>query len=126
MEDEVEEIWITFPDPQLRLSKIKKRLTHPKFLRFYKKFLNKNGAINLKTDSPQLYNFTKEVIDLYELELIADIDDVYNFETKSAVLNISTYYEGLDISNSSRIHYLRFLINKELPANKDALLKQSL
>ena len=62
--NEVTEIWITFPDPQLRLSKIKKRLTHPKFLRLYQQFLQQNGLIHLKTDSPNLYNFTKTVIQL--------------------------------------------------------------
>lgn len=123
--EEIEEIWITFPDPQLRLSKIKKRLTHPKFLRFYQNFLMKGGAINLKTDSPQLYYFTKEIIRFYELELIADIDDVYNYTDRNEVLNIKTYYEGLDISKSSRVHYLKFLINKQLPFDKDELLKQS-
>src|SRR5690349_14944508 len=49
--DEVCEIWITFPDPQLRLSKIKKRLTHPRFLRSYQQFLEAKGSIHLKTDS---------------------------------------------------------------------------
>jgi len=50
--DEVDEIWITFPDPQLRWSKAKKRLTHPKFLRLYQQFLKKEGIVHLKTDSP--------------------------------------------------------------------------
>ena len=63
--NEISEIWITFPDPQLRLSKAKKRLTHPKFLRFYQQFLRPGGCIHLKTDSPDLYRFTKLVIDLY-------------------------------------------------------------
>ncbi|MDE3143818.1 MAG: tRNA (guanosine(46)-N7)-methyltransferase TrmB, partial [Bacteroidota bacterium] len=52
--DEVSEIWITFPDPQLRLAKAKKRLTHPKFLRLYQQILIPGGLINLKTDSPDL------------------------------------------------------------------------
>jgi len=59
---EVAEIWITFPDPQLRKSKAKKRLTHPKFLRLYQQFLKQGGYIHLKTDSPDLYEFTKKVI----------------------------------------------------------------
>ena len=57
--NEVEAIWITFPDPQLRRSKAKKRLTHPKFLRLYQQFLVPGGLIHLKTDSPDLYRFTK-------------------------------------------------------------------
>ena len=71
--NEVSEIWITFPDPQLRFSKMKKRLTHPKFLRLYQSILKSNALIHLKTDSPDLYNFTKTIINLYELELIEDI-----------------------------------------------------
>ena len=57
---EVDEIWITFPDPQLRVSKAKKRLTHPRFLRLYKQVLKEGGPVHLKTDSPQLYDFTKK------------------------------------------------------------------
>ena len=58
---EVDEIWITFPDPQLRTSKSKKRLTHPVFLRLYQQLLQPMGCIHLKTDSPKLYAFTKKV-----------------------------------------------------------------
>src|SRR3954470_19408719 len=75
-EGEVSEIWITFPDPQLRVSKAKKRLTHPRFLRLYQGFLISNGVINLKTDSPDLYDFTKQVINLFELELLQDFEDI--------------------------------------------------
>lgn len=64
---EVAEIWITFPDPQLRGSRMKKRLTFPRFLRLYQQIMTANGTINLKTDSPDLYTFTRSVISLYEL-----------------------------------------------------------
>jgi tRNA (guanine-N7-)-methyltransferase len=75
--NEAEEIWITFPDPYLRKSKARKRLTHPKFLRLYKQFLTPNGLIHLKTDSPDLYLFTKTVIDLYGLKIVSDINNLY-------------------------------------------------
>jgi tRNA (guanine-N7-)-methyltransferase len=123
--EEVNEIWITFPDPQLRQSKHKKRLTHPKYLRFYQQFLKADGLIHLKTDSPVLYRFTKQVIALYELQLIADYDDLYRQEKLSPELQIKTHYEGLDIAGSNRIHYLCFSLSKaSLPAEKDILLKQ--
>jgi len=61
---EIKNIWLTFPDPQLRISKAKRRLTHPKFLRLYQQILAPGGSVNLKTDSPVLFNFTKQVIDL--------------------------------------------------------------
>ena len=122
--NEVDEIWITFPDPQLRLSKAKKRLTHPKFLRLYQQLLQQNGTINLKTDSPDLYNFTKTVINLFGLELLIDYNDAYNQPNISQELHIKTYYESLDIAQSKRIHYLKFKINVDLPIEKDAILKQ--
>ncbi len=122
---EVKEIWITFPDPQLRLSKIKKRLTHPKFLRLYKEFLQPGGIVHLKTDSPDLYKFTKEVIQLYGLELLADNDNVYSKPVADAELNIKTYYESLDIAGSNRVHYLKFTLGGELPEDKDDILKNT-
>ncbi len=123
---EVNEIWITFPDPQLRVSKAKKRLTHPRFLRLYKTFLAEDGTINLKTDSPDLFNFTKQVISLYGLDLLQDFEDVYVNENVSADLKITTHYERLDIAQSNRIHYLKFSINNVLPVETDEQLKQLL
>jgi tRNA (guanine-N7-)-methyltransferase len=123
-EDEVAEIWITFPDPQLRISKAKKRLTHPRFLRLYKHFLQPNGIVHLKTDSPDLHEFTKKVINLLELSVYQDIDDVYALETVDQDLRIQTHYEKLDIAQSNRIHYLQFALDKPLPEEIDDELKQ--
>ena len=113
--DEVSEIWITFPDPQLRLSRAKKRLTHPKFLRIYQKILQSGGLIHLKTDSPDLYQFTKKVAALYDLKVCADYDDVHSTADVSEELRIKTHYENLDIASSNRIHYLSFSLPKNLP-----------
>ncbi|MFI5129216.1 MAG: tRNA (guanosine(46)-N7)-methyltransferase TrmB [Chitinophagales bacterium] len=124
---EVAEIWLTFPDPQLRTSKAKKRLTHPKFLRLYGQLLAPGGLIHLKTDSPQLYYFTREVINMYDCVLHTDDDNVYNKETVADELKIKTHYESLDIAGSNRVHYLRFSLPDELPGKeKDEELKQSL
>lgn len=122
--NEVAEIWITFPDPQLRFSRMKKRLTHPRFLRLYSTFLQPGGVVHLKTDSPVLYQFTKTVINLYGLELLLDTDDVHNWPQINNELKIKTHYEGLDIAQSNRIHYLQFKLNKHLPVEKDNILKQ--
>ena len=127
--EEVSEIWITFPDPQLRLSKAKKRLTHPQFLRLYQHFLKPGGIVHLKTDSPNLYLFTKTVIELYGLTLLTATDDVYgtqftesnNWDERCA---IKTYYEGLNIASSNRIHYIQFKIDAALPIAKDESLKE--
>lgn len=121
---EVAEIWITFPDPQLRLSKARKRLTHPKFLKLYQQFLKPDGLIHLKTDSPVLYQFTMDVIEIYELELLFHSDDLYASGEQDPVLFIKTHYEKLDIAQSNRIHYIKFkLPTHELP-EREQLLKQ--
>ena len=108
--EEVDEIWITFPDPQLRLSKAKKRLTHPRFLRLYQKVLKPHAPIHLKTDSPQLYDFTKKVIAMYGLHLLEDTNDAYAMENIAEELKIKTHYESLDIAGSKKIHYLKFTL----------------
>ena len=124
---EVEAIWITFPDPQLRKSKAKKRLTHPKFLRLYEKFLIPGGLIHLKTDSPELYQFTRLVIDMYDCKIYVDYDDAYSQPVVADELQIKTHYESLDIAGSNRVHYLCFSLPKRLPGkDKDELLKQIL
>ena len=146
--DEVDEIWITFPDPQLRWSKAKKRLTHPKFLRLYQQFLKggegkvsssdtgivngsggsniQPGIVHLKTDSPLLYNFTLKVIELYGLTLLYKTDNLYAEATIDPRCLIKTYYEGLDIAQSNKIHYIQFNIDKELPIALDDVLKEAI
>ena len=124
--DEVDEIWITFPDPQLRWSKAKKRLTHPKFLRLYQQFLKNDGIVHLKTDSPLLYNFTLKVIELYGLLIIYKTDHLYTEQNIDPRCLIKTYYEGLDIAQSSKIHYIQFNIDKALPLELDAVLKEAI
>jgi tRNA (guanine-N7-)-methyltransferase len=123
--DEVDEIWITFPDPQLRLSKANKRLTHPKFFRLYHLFLKKDGLINLKTDSPELYKFTNTVIELYGLEKQMDYDNLYKQQPLSATLKIQTHYEKLDIAKSASIFYLRFSLPEIIP-DEDKKLEETL
>jgi tRNA (guanine-N7-)-methyltransferase len=119
---EVAEIWLPFPDPQLRISKSKKRLTHPIFLRKYKQILKSDGYINLKTDSPTLYAFTKLVIEMYGLTILVDSDDIQRDLSENKDLQIKTHYEGLDIANSKKVHFLKFMLNGELEIEKDELL----
>ena len=107
---EIDEIWITFPDPQLRISKAKRRLTHPRFLRLYQQVLKPGGIIHLKTDSPDLYHFTKKVIELYGLTIVDDCSDVYKLPHIKEELKIKTHYESLDIAQSNKIHYLKFTL----------------
>ena len=97
------------------------------FLRLYQQFLVPNGLIHLKTDSPDLYKFTKLVIDLYGCPLHKDMNDVLRQETVSKELKIKTHYESLDIAGSNRIHYLSFSLPENLHGKeKDEELKQRL
>ncbi len=126
--NEIEEIWITFPDPQLRISKADKRLTHPRYLRLYNHFLKNCGKIHLKTDSPDLYNFTKNVIKLYGLNLITDIKNIHDETNISPELKIKTHYEKLDIAKSNKIFYLCFSLIEKIPDiddELDVILKKS-
>ena len=124
---EIAEIWITFPDPQLRLSKDKKRLTHPKFLRLYHQILVAGGRLHLKTDSPQLYLFTKRVIEMYGCTLLYDTDDLYAQPARPPELLLKTYYESLDIAGSKRVHYLCFTLPHTIAGSQlDVILHEAL
>lgn len=107
--DEVKEIWITFPDPFLRASKTKKRLTHSRFLHIYHQILIPEGKINLKTDSPELYAFTKEMIAENNCQLLEDMPDVYA-QNVDEVLNIRTFYEKQHLAAGKTIHYVQFTL----------------
>lgn len=108
-EGEIEEIWITFPDPFLKNSRSRKRLTSEKFLPIYKKILKSGGTINLKTDSPQLYEFTKETIAATGAKLLFDSANVYEDGIQDTLLmGIQTYYEKMHLADHRTIHYLRF------------------
>lgn len=91
--NEVDEIWITFPDPQPQVSREKKRLTSMRFLEVYRPILKENAIIHLKTDNDQLYEYTLEVIADNKLDLLANTNDVYNSALLDDVLQIKTYYE---------------------------------
>lgn len=107
---EVEEIWITFPDPFLRKSRARHRLTHPRFLAHFQKIIKAGGTINLKTDSPQLYRFTKMVIEATGCTLLEDIPNVYAQEEVAPLLRIQTFYEGMHLADGRIIRFLKFVL----------------
>jgi tRNA (guanine-N7-)-methyltransferase len=113
-ENEISEIWITFPDPFLRESKSNRRLTSSWFLEKYKLFLVKNGLIHLKTDSPVLYDFTLETLNKASNteggHLLVNDDDIYSKPLIMKELEIKTYYELKNIANST-IKYIRFKLS---------------
>ena len=109
-EDEVDEIWITFPDPQPR--KPLKRLTSSRFLNRYRAFLTADGWINLKTDNSALYEYTLSLIKHNHLETEFSTNDLYNSTCNNEILSIKTFYEKIWLSEGLKIHYLRFRLSK--------------
>ncbi len=105
---EVDEIWITFPDPQPQLSREKKRLTSPRFLDMYKVVLKPGGYINLKTDNDGLYAYTADKINELGLKLHVQTNDLYHSEFADDVLYIKTYYEKKYLVDNKNINYLKF------------------
>jgi tRNA (guanine-N7-)-methyltransferase len=117
----ISEIWITFPDPFLRESKSKNRLTHHKFLKIYQTLLKKNGIIHLKTDSKPLFDFTNEMINHHQCEIIEKIDDVYKNGIPAFPLSIQTFYESMHLLDNRTIQYVSFKLPKNeivVPAKK--------
>ncbi|MBL4624537.1 MAG: tRNA (guanosine(46)-N7)-methyltransferase TrmB [Flavobacteriales bacterium] len=116
-QDEVDEIWITFPDPQPQERRIKKRLTSPLFLDRYSKFLKRDGIVHLKTDSSMLHKYTLEVVKERGHNLIDSSADLYagkiseyDAETQE-ILGIKTHYELLFSEKGCKITYLKFRMN---------------
>ena len=107
-QSEVSEIWITFPDPQLKTRRAKKRLTSPIFLEYYAKFLADEGWINLKTDSQHLYNYTQAVISQFDLPCEVANNDIYGSGYADEVLSVKTAYETVYLQRGLPITYTRF------------------
>ncbi len=124
--NEVSEIWITFPDPHLRTSRAKKRLTHPRFLRLYQSILTPSASIHLKTDSPELFYFTKFVADLYDIDILDISENVHARPDNNDELRITTHYEKLDIAESRQVYYLHFNLPKTQIALPDLKLQELL
>ncbi len=107
--EEVDTIWIIFPDPFLKSSKSNRRLTAPPFLDKYRKILSKKGSIKLKTDSPELFEFTLDVINSDpSTQIVNRIDDIHHTDHDLAELNIITYYEKMHLANNRIINYIEF------------------
>lgn len=108
--NEVEEIWITFPDPFLRASKEGKRLTSPRFLSIYQRLLPKGAKINLKTDSTELYEFTLETIAEQGCQIVENIANVYENGHPEGLLGIQTFYEKNHLLDGRIIKFVSFTL----------------
>lgn len=111
--DEVDEIWVTFPDPHPGEGErnARHRLTSPEFLQRYRKIVKPEGILNLKTDSPIMYEFTlHEIIEKQGLPLLYATDDLYANDDVIEVKTIRTFYEQMWLDQGLTIKYLRFKI----------------
>lgn len=108
---EISEIWITFPDPFLKIRDRKKRLTSPKFLNIYRKVAARDCKVNLKTDSDSLYRYTKKVIAAQELDIVDDVSNVYSEKPEDDLLTIQTFFEKKHLEAGRTIKFLSFYLN---------------
>ncbi|MBR5743923.1 MAG: tRNA (guanosine(46)-N7)-methyltransferase TrmB, partial [Muribaculaceae bacterium] len=110
---EIGEFWITFPDPQMK--KTSKRLTSKRFLELYRQAIGDSAVVNLKTDSPFLYTYTRRLVEANGLEILADLPDLYHSGIADDILSIRTFYEQQWLDRGMTIKYLRFVLDKATP-----------
>ncbi len=109
---EVSEIWITFPDPQIKYKRMKHRLTNPEFLKRYKNILVEDGLIHLKTDSEFLHGYTIGLLQGLGHEILMAHHDIYiNTEAPKEVVEVQTYYEKQFLEQGKAITYLKFRLH---------------
>jgi tRNA (guanine-N7-)-methyltransferase len=110
-EGEIHEIWITFPDPRPKSRDALRRLTSARFLRLYSMIACKEGLLaHLKTDDAELYQYSKEVLDVLSLPIIASTENLYASDLLEDHRGIQTTYEKRFIAEGKPIHYLKFHI----------------
>ena len=111
-ENEIDEIWITFPDPQIKYKRTKHRMTNSAFLKRYKTILKPDGIVNLKTDSEFMHGYTLGLLHGEGHEVLYANHNVYHQEgSPSEVTEIQTYYESLYLEDNKPITYIKFKIN---------------
>jgi len=112
-ENEVDEIWITFPDPQIKYKRTKHRLTNEAFLTAYKKILKPNGVVHLKTDSEFMHGYTLGLLHGLKLSIHFAHHDVYGIgdEAPEEVVGIQTFYENQYLQVNKKITYIRFSLD---------------
>ena len=109
-ENEVSEIWLTFPDPQMK--KATKRLTATNFMRSYQQFVKPEGKIHLKTDSNFMFTYTCEMVNINKYPVVFSTDDLYASGLNDSILSIKTFYEQQWLSRGLTIKYIQFLLEK--------------
>ncbi|WP_286746334.1 tRNA (guanosine(46)-N7)-methyltransferase TrmB [Roseivirga sp. UBA1976] len=111
---EVNELWITFPDPRPKKRDIKRRLTSPRFLELYKLILHKNGLVNFKTDNTQLFDYTVELLqERKDTEIVAQTHDLYSSPLLADHYGIQTDFERKFLEKGETIKFLKFRFKNE-------------
>ncbi|MFH0841409.1 MAG: tRNA (guanosine(46)-N7)-methyltransferase TrmB [Bacteroidota bacterium] len=110
--DEVDEIWITFPDPHPGKLNSNKRLTCSWFLNIYRNFLKENGIVHLKTDNTELFNYTRNIAVRNNLQIICSSSDIWSGRKENDILSIRTHYENQFLAKGLKIKYLAFRLEK--------------
>jgi tRNA (guanine-N7-)-methyltransferase len=109
--DEVSEIWLTFPDPQMK--KTSKRLTSTNFMKRYQQIVKGGGLIHLKTDSQFMFTYTREMIQANHYAVDVITNDLYASVSGDPILNIKTFYEQQWLDRGISIKYIRFILEKK-------------
>ncbi len=110
--NEISEIWITFPDPQIKYKRTKHRMTNPEFLDKYKHILKPEGLIHLKTDSEFMHGYTLGILEGLNHEILYSHHDIYvNHEAPEDIVGIQTFYEKQYLKKGKPITYLKFKLN---------------
>jgi len=105
---EIDDIWIVFPDPRPRLGDEKRRLTSPRFLKMYRNIAKPDAWIRLKTDNAALYAYTLEVLEKENIRNLTHTADLYNSPLLEEHFGIKTYYEEFFTAKGSNVHYIKF------------------
>jgi len=110
---EIDEIWLTFPDPQPKRKREKKRLSGPVLLNLYRNFMKDNGIVHLKTDSRELFDYTLSLVQVNGLNIFTSVTDLYGQLPGDPLLSIRTYYEEIFLKQGIPITYLAFRLPNE-------------
>jgi tRNA (guanine-N7-)-methyltransferase len=112
--NEVDDIWITFPDPYPRFSDRNNRLSAPKFLKIYQRVMKPKGLIHFKTDSDELFSFTKKSVQKSGCKVLEVVKDIYEERPDDKLLTIQTHFERDHLKKGRTISFIKF----SLPARK--------
>ncbi len=109
--DEVSEIWITFPDPHLKLKNERRRLTSTFYLDMYRDIFQPGGNIHLKTDNQYFYDYTLRIIKEGNHKLIFDTPDLYEDSCEEEAKDFQTFYEHIFLKENTKIKYIKFQLH---------------